>query len=91
MRIRRGPFALAIACVVLSVFGLTDTLVTQVRLHHAQVRLTETRQAVEQTSAQLARAQHELESTIATKNQDLGTNTQLLDQLSAAEGRLSQA
>jgi hypothetical protein len=91
MRIRRGPFALAIACVVLFVFGLTDTLVTQVRLHHAQVRLAETRDAVEQTSAQLAASQHELESTIATKNQDLATNTQLLDQLSAAEGRLSQA
>src|SRR5580658_6176938 len=91
MRIRRGPFALAIACVVLFVFGLTDTLVTQVRLHHAQVRLTETRDAMEQTSAQLAAVQHELESTIATKNQDLATNTQILDQLSAAQGQLSQA
>lgn len=91
MRIRRGPFTLALACVVLVVVGVTDTVVTQVRLHHAQVRLTETRDAIEQTSARLAQAQHELSATIATKNGDLGTNVQLLDQLSAAEGRLVQA
>ena len=90
-RLRVLPVTVALASVVLLIVGLTDTLLTQVRLHHAQVHLAQTRAAEALTQRRIEAADRSLQSVIATKESDLGTNTQLRAQLNSAQAQLAQA
>ncbi len=77
--------------IALLTFGLTDDLLTQVRLHHTQVHLTATRTALKETRALLASAERSLANVQATRSTDQATLEKLSGELAAAQQRLGQA
>ena len=83
--------AIVVACLGLIVFGLTDTLLGQVRLHHAQVRLTATHSAELATSNRISVAEkaiQELANNEAIGNSDIA---QLNAELATAQAKLASA
>ncbi len=83
--------ALVLAAAALLVAGLTDTLLTQVRLHHAQVRLTQAHTSELEATNGIYLAEETVRGLIADETVDLGTIAQLNSELAAAAARLNQA
>lgn len=83
--------AACLALLGLLSFGLVDNLLTQVRLHHAQVHLATTRNALDRTSRHLAAAQKALGVTIAAKTAQQTSLNQLAGELALAKQDLAQA
>ncbi len=82
---------LVLASVVVVLFALTDTLLTQVRLHHAQVRLTATRRAEAEAIRGIGLAEATIRGLLADETVGRGTVAQLDTQLASATARLSQS
>jgi Glycosyl hydrolases family 43 len=82
---------LVLASVALLIFGLTDTLLTQVRLHHAQVRLTQTHTSEREATNGIELAEETIRGLVADETVGLGTVAQLTTELAAATSRLNQA
>lgn len=83
--------AMLLSAVALATYGFVDDLRTQVRLHHTQVHLTQTRNLVDATSSSLASAERLLASTLATKEGDQTSLNQLEGELASANQQLSDA
>lgn len=72
-------------------YGLVDDLLTQVRLHHAQVRLTQTRARLTGISPRQAVADQTLKATNATKATNQMSLNQLSGELASAQQHLALA
>ena len=92
-RPRRRSYTSAgcLALFALLSYGLVDDLLTQVRLHHAQVQLATTRGALGRTSRHLASAQKTLGATIAARTAKQTSLTQVAGELALAQQDLDQA
>lgn len=82
---------LVLASAGLLIFGLTDTLLTQVRLHHAQVRLTQTHASELEATNGIYLAEETIRGLVADETAGLGTVAQLDTEIAAATARLDQA
>jgi hypothetical protein len=83
-----------VACLVLLgllAYGLVDDVLTQVRLHHTQVRLARTTGALTSTARQLAAVEPTLAVANATKVANQTMLNQLSGELATAEQHLAQA
>ncbi len=83
-----------VGCVVVAVllsYGVVDDLLTQVRLHHAQVGLAVARGQLTGTSRRLAAAERSLGATSATMAAKQVSSNQLSGELAAADQQLAQA
>lgn len=92
-RRRRQMLTLAVLLITTAVltYGLVDDLRTQVRLHHTQVHLAQTRAVVEATSKRLTAAETTLATILVTKLADQTSLNQLEGELASANQRLAQA
>lgn len=86
--LRTATFALVIAALV---YGLTDDLLTQVRLHAREVQLARTQSLQRETQRLVAYTESLLRSTIATRNEDQATLDVLSAKLTSDEQRLAAA
>jgi hypothetical protein len=90
-RHRKGRIVGYLVILVLLCLGLVDDLLTQVRLHHAQVSLAVTRRALDRSSRELDAAQQTLAVTVATKAANQATLNQASGELASAQQQLTQA
>ncbi|GEM_PF-534151 len=88
-RLRRTVlFGVVLAALV---YGLTDDLLTQVRLHAREVQLTSTESVRHATARLLAYTENLLRSTIANRNTDQGTLDALSAKLASDQQQLASA
>lgn len=90
-RRRRVRLLLVLASAALLIFGLTDTLLTQVRLHHAQVRLGDTRRSELDAIRGIGLAESTIRGLLADETAGLGTVSQLDTQLASATAQLDHS
>lgn len=83
--------AVIVLAAAVLIYGLVDDLRTQVRLHHVQVHLAQTRALVDATSKKLNRAERILASTLITVQGDQTSLNQLEGELASANQQLAQA
>jgi beta-xylosidase len=83
--------AIVLACLGLIAFGLTDTLLGQVQLHHAQVRLTATHSAELATANRISVAEKTIQQLATNETIGNGDIVQLNDELAAAQAKLTSA
>ncbi|MGH9029039.1 MAG: family 43 glycosylhydrolase, partial [Acidimicrobiales bacterium] len=72
-------------------YGLVDDLRTQTRLHHTQLRLSDTRSTLEATARLLSTTEQTLAMTVASRDLKEKSLNQLSGELAAAEESLSRA
>ena len=90
-RVHWVRLAVVLSAVAVLVWGLTDDLLTQVRLHDTQVHETDTRQATAAFGRELANVQHSLATLLKGQSLDQVALNQVEGQLSVARQRLAQA
>jgi hypothetical protein len=83
--------AVVASAVAVLVWGLTDDLVTQVRLHDTEVHETQTRQATAALGRELVNAQDSLATLLKGQGEDQAALNQAEGELAAARQRLAQA
>ena len=89
--VRWGRVGVLVLVVAILGYGLADDLLTQVRLHHTEVHLSQTHANLKTTAEDLGIAKHALASFLSDQDSNQTALNQVQGELALAEQRLAQA